>query len=91
MRKEYDFLDHGIITTWRPGATSSFKEAALRYDFLIDAYEAERIKVISARSMFRADELPVRPNATDQRGRSFYEHMVHQCPARTSGFERRTI
>jgi uncharacterized damage-inducible protein DinB len=49
------------------------------YDFLIDTYETERIKVISAWSMFRDDDLPVRPNATDTRGRSLHEHMVHQC------------
>jgi uncharacterized damage-inducible protein DinB len=35
--------------------------------------------VISAWSMFRDDDLPVRPNGTDTRGRSFHEHMVHQC------------
>ena len=51
----------------------------MRYDFLIDTYETERIKVISAWSMFRDDDLPVRANATDPRGRSFHEHMVHQC------------
>ena len=51
----------------------------MRYDFLIDTYKTERIKVISAWSMFRDDDLPLRPNATDTRGRSFHEHMVHQC------------
>ena len=51
----------------------------MRYDFLIDTYETERIKVVSAWSMFRDEDLPVRPNAIDQRGRSFHEHMVHQC------------
>jgi uncharacterized damage-inducible protein DinB len=51
----------------------------MRYDFLIDTYETERIKVISAWSMFTDHDLPVRPNATDARGRSFHEHMVHQC------------
>ena len=51
----------------------------MRYDFLIDTYETERIKVISAWSMFRDDDLAVRPNGTDRRGRSFLEHMVHQC------------
>ena len=51
----------------------------MRYDFLIDTYETECIKVISAWSMFRDDDLPVRPNETDTRGRSFHEHMVHQC------------
>ena len=29
--------------------------------------------------MFRDDDLPVRPNQADARGRSFHEHMVHQC------------
>ena len=35
--------------------------------------------MISAWSMFTDDDLPVRPNAIDPRGRSFHEHMVHQC------------
>ena len=51
----------------------------MRYDFLIDTYETERIKVISAWSMFTDQDLPVRPNAVDARGRSLHEHMVHQC------------
>jgi uncharacterized damage-inducible protein DinB len=51
----------------------------MRYDFLIDTYATERIKVISAWSMFADYDLPVRPNETDGRGRSFHEHMVHQC------------
>jgi uncharacterized damage-inducible protein DinB len=51
----------------------------MKYDFLIDTYETERIKVISAWSMFTDQDLPVRPNATDMRGRSLHEHMVHQC------------
>ena len=51
----------------------------MRYDFLIDTYETERIKVISAWSMFTDGDLPVRPHASDPRGRSFHEHMVHQC------------
>src|SRR5215475_8113287 len=52
---------------------------AMRYDFLIDTYETERIKVISAWSMFTDDDLAVRPNRIDPRGRSLLEHMVHQC------------
>ncbi len=51
----------------------------MRYDFLIDTYETERIKVISAWSMFTDNDLPVRPNAADTRGRNLHEHMVHQC------------
>jgi uncharacterized damage-inducible protein DinB len=51
----------------------------MRYDFLTETYETERIKVISAWSMFTDQDLPVRPHATDVRGRSVHEHMVHQC------------
>jgi uncharacterized damage-inducible protein DinB len=51
----------------------------MRYGFLIETYDSERIKVISAWSMFRDEDLPVRPNASDPRGRSLLEHMVHQC------------
>ena len=51
----------------------------MRYNFLIDTYETERMKVISVWSMFRDDDLMIRPHATDPRGRSFYEQMVHQC------------
>ncbi|HTC33251.1 MAG TPA: DinB family protein [Bryobacteraceae bacterium] len=51
----------------------------MRYDFLIDSYATERVKVVSVWSMFRDDQLEVRPNASDNRGRSVHEHMVHQC------------
>jgi uncharacterized damage-inducible protein DinB len=58
----------------------------MRYDFLIDTYETERIKVISAWSMFRDDDLPVRPNPADPRGRSLHEQMVHQCVSEDTWF-----
>jgi uncharacterized damage-inducible protein DinB len=51
----------------------------MRYEFLIDTYATERIKIISAWSMFNDEDLPVRPNATETRGRSLHEQMVHQC------------
>jgi uncharacterized damage-inducible protein DinB len=51
----------------------------MKYLFLIDSYATERVKVLSAWSMFRDEELPVRPNSSDARGRSVHEHMVHQC------------
>ena len=51
----------------------------MKYGFLIDTYATERVKVVSAWSMFRDQDLPVRPNRTDARGRSVHEHMVHQC------------
>jgi len=51
----------------------------MKYDFLIEAYETERLKVISVWSMFEDEDLPVRPHRVDLRGRSVHEHMVHQC------------
>src|SRR4051794_8291141 len=51
----------------------------MRYDFLIETYATERIKVVSAWSMFTDNDLAVRPHATDPRGRSVQEQMVHQC------------
>ena len=51
----------------------------MRYDFLVETYETERVKVVSVWSEFRDEDLPVRPNAADARGRSVLEQMVHQC------------
>jgi len=51
----------------------------MKYDFLVDTYETERIKVLSVWAMFRDEQLAARPNSADARGRSVHEHMVHQC------------
>jgi uncharacterized damage-inducible protein DinB len=55
----------------------------MKYNFLIDSYATERVKVVSVWSMFRDEDLPVRPhppsNPLDGRGRSVHEQMVHQC------------
>lgn len=51
----------------------------MRYEFLVETYETERLKVLGVWSMFRNEDLPVRPHATDRRGRSVHEQMVHQC------------
>ena len=51
----------------------------MRYDFLIQTYATERVKVVSVWSEFKDTDLPVRPNAGDPRGRSVHEQMVHQC------------
>ena len=51
----------------------------MRYDFLVETYATERIKVVSVWSEFRDDDLPVRPSRDDPRGRSVHEQMVHQC------------
>ena len=51
----------------------------MRYQFLIDSYATERLKVLSVWSMFRDADLPVRPHHRDPRGRNVHEQMVHQC------------
>jgi hypothetical protein len=58
----------------------------VKYDFLIETYETERIKVISAWSMFSDNDLSIRPNRSDKRGRNLYEHMVHQCVSEDTWF-----
>ena len=51
----------------------------MRYEFLLDTYATERVKVVSVWSEFRDEDLAVRPRAGDPRGRSVREQMVHQC------------
>jgi uncharacterized damage-inducible protein DinB len=58
----------------------------MTYDFLIDSYETERLKVLSVWSEFHDDDLAVRPNRDDPRGRSVHEHMVHQCVSEDTWF-----
>jgi uncharacterized damage-inducible protein DinB len=56
------------------------------YDFLIDSYDTERVKVLSVWSEFRDEDLGVRPRDDDPRGRSVQEHMVHQCVSEDTWF-----
>ena len=49
------------------------------YEFLVETYATERIKVLSVWSEFKDEDLEVRPNPSDSRGRSVHEQMVHQC------------
>lgn len=58
----------------------------MRYDFLVESYETERIKVLSVWSEFHDEDLPVRPKHDDPRGRSVHEHMVHQCVSEDTWF-----
>ncbi len=51
----------------------------MRYSFLIDTYETERVKVVSTWSEFREEDMHRRPADSDPRGRSVLEQMVHQC------------
>src|SRR5215475_7780902 len=59
--------------------SSSFGAPAMRYDFLVETYDTERIKVLSVWSEFRDEDLPFRPRQADPRGRSVREQMIHQC------------
>lgn len=58
----------------------------MRYDFLVDTYNTERLKVLSGWSEFTDEDLPVRPSRTDKRGRSVHEHKVHQCVSEDTWF-----
>jgi uncharacterized damage-inducible protein DinB len=51
----------------------------MAYDFLVETYATERVKVVSVWSEFHDADLPFRPNPSDSRGRSVCEQMVHQC------------
>ncbi len=59
----------------------------MRYQFLIDTYETEILKVLSVWSSFQDDDLSARPHPTDKRGRSVREHMVHQCLSEDGWFK----
>ncbi len=58
----------------------------MRYDFLVETYQTERLKVLSVWSEFKDDDLPFRPSRRDARGRSVHEQMVHQCVSENSWF-----
>ncbi len=60
----------------------------MRYDFLVETYETERLKLLSVWSEFKDEDLPVRPSRTDARGRSVHEHMVHQCVSEDLWFKK---
>ena len=45
----------------------------MRYDVLADTDATKRLKVLSVWSLFHDEDLPVRPHATTQRGRSVHE------------------
>ena len=60
----------------------------MRYEFLVDSYASERLKVLSVWTEFFDEDLPVRPREGDPRGRSVHEHMVHQCVSEDLWFRR---
>jgi uncharacterized damage-inducible protein DinB len=58
----------------------------MRYSFLIDTYQTERLKVLSMWSMFHDEDLKMRPRTDDVRGRSVLEQMIHQCMSEDGWF-----
>jgi uncharacterized damage-inducible protein DinB len=67
-------------------AAATVMVTLMRYQFLVDTYETERLKVMSVWGMFRDEDLAFRPHATDSRGRSFLEQMQHQCLSENAWF-----
>lgn len=59
----------------------------MAYEFLVETYETERLKTLAVWSLFRDSDLQLRPHATDRRGRSLLEHMVHQCVSENLWFK----
>jgi uncharacterized damage-inducible protein DinB len=51
----------------------------MRYDFLVETYATERVKVVSVWCEFPDTDMDFRPRLDDQRGRSVREQMIHQC------------
>lgn len=58
----------------------------MRYRFLLDTYETERLKVLSVWGMFRDEDLSFRPHPSDTRGRTVLEQMQHQCMSENAWF-----
>src|ERR1700687_5718135 len=51
----------------------------MSYNFLVETYATERIKVLSVWGEFRDDDLPFRPRPDESRGRGVRDKMIHQC------------
>ena len=80
--------EFGLTTILRETSCGGEQKGAyMRYDFLIETYETERIKVVSVWSEFRDEDLTMRPNPSDSRGRSVREQMVHQCVSENLWFK----
>ena len=58
----------------------------MTYDFLVETYATERVKVVRAGRECTDADLTVRPRSDDRRGRSVHEHMVHQCVSEDAWF-----
>ena len=59
----------------------------MRYQFLLDTYDTEIVKVLGVWSMFDDADLRRRPRSDDARGRNLLEHMVHQSVSEDTWFK----
>ncbi len=51
----------------------------MRYGFLVDTYETERMKTLGTWSTFKDEDMSRRPHPKDRRGRNAHEHMGQEC------------
>ncbi len=51
----------------------------MKYSFLVETYESERLKTLNLWSSFKDDDVRLRPAPLDKRNRNPVEHMIHQC------------
>ncbi|MFN8453437.1 MAG: DinB family protein [Anaerolineae bacterium] len=58
----------------------------MEYDFLVETYETERLKTLNVWSMFKDEDVRVRPTALPRTDRNLLEHMVHQCLSENKWF-----
>ncbi|MGR3220979.1 MAG: DinB family protein [Candidatus Anammoxibacter sp.] len=58
----------------------------MEYDFIIETYDTERIKTVSVWSMFKDEDLLVRPDTGNKKSRNALEQMVHQCVSENKWF-----
>src|SRR5437867_4770781 len=56
------------------------------YSFLVETYASERLKTLNGWSMFRDEDMDVRPHPRLDRDRTAHEHMVHQCQSEDRWF-----
>ncbi len=58
----------------------------MEYDFLVDTYDLERLKTLNVWSMFKNEDLTIRPHPLLGRDRNPLEQMVHQCLSENKWF-----
>jgi uncharacterized damage-inducible protein DinB len=58
----------------------------MEYTFLVDTYETERLKTLNVWSMFKDEDLLIRPQPLSPRDRNVLEHMIHQCMGENKWF-----